>query len=224
MVVKKIHLDRSLSYRNQQDMHVLFNLPDIKKRAIAQLQGIGTAVIYDGVISDQEIKMLAEWLASQNALVHDEWPISRLISLVRDIIADGIVTQEERSEIFAFLSGIAQPCGDQSQSPTAKPPLLFDEKPAIVFPGHSFLFTGDLQFGSRDRAEQEVARRGGSCPGGAYKLWLDYLVVGDLGSEAWKYGKFGTKIEACLDAKSKKKSKTAIVRENDFVSAIIEGS
>jgi hypothetical protein len=45
--------------------------------------------------------------------------------------------------------------------------------------------------------------------------------VGNLGSEAYKYNRFGTKIEKAITYQKEKKSRIQIVRERDFVAAVM---
>lgn len=48
-----------------------------------------------------------------------------------------------------------------------------------------------------------------------------YLVVGDLGSDAWITSRFGTKIEKVLRYRDERSAPTLIVREVDFVRAVM---
>lgn len=215
----KLKSTTKLDYDNDQARIQLYNLSAIKKRAIHQLQGVASSIIYDGIITDDEIGLLLSWL-DQNRLVHNDWPVSHLIDLLDVILSDNVVTDEERKELLHFLSCITSQfsCDWMPRSITD----LISKETIIEFQGRSFIFTGILQFGKRKKAESEVLKRGGLCPAGSYKDWLDYLVVGGIGNDAWKYGKFGTKIEACMNACSAGKSKTAIITEESFINAVIE--
>ncbi|MCK9362096.1 MAG: BRCT domain-containing protein [Syntrophales bacterium] len=208
--------NRKLNVDEHQDLLILYNLPLMKKRAIQELQGISAAVIYDGVLSDDEIKLIGEWLV-KNAFARDDWPISRLICVLQAILEDNVVTLEERKELLAFLSGIA---ADPNSEEVAT--SIFDANPVIQFSNRSFLFTGILQFGKRNKAERVVTENGGYCCS-SYSSKVDYLVVGELGQDSWKYGRYGTKIEACMNAKSRGEAKTFIVSELDFVKFAVNG-
>ncbi len=210
---------KKLDYDNDQDRIQLYNLPAIKKRAINQLQGVASAIIYDGLVTDEEIKILLSWLEN-NRLVHDDWPVSFLIQLLDSILEDKVVTDDERKELLQFLSCITSPLSCDWM-PKAITDLISTDI-QVMFSEKAFIFTGILQFGRRKKAESEVIKKGGKCPSGGYKNWLDYLVVGSVGNDAWKYGKFGTKIEACMNALEKRNSKTAIISEEKFISAVID--
>lgn len=206
---------RPLDVDDDSDLIHLYNLPLIKKRAIHQLQGIASAIIYDGKIDGKEIEQLVSWL-NANKFVENDWPVCRLREIMVEILADGIITDDEEKELISFLSDIeVNPEGPQVVC------QIFTPNPKIKFNGKTFLFTGTLKFGARKKAEGAVIKRGGECAKGSYKPLIDYLVVGDLGSDAWKYSKFGTKIEACMIAQKEKKAKTSIVQERDFISAVV---
>jgi hypothetical protein len=193
----------------------LYNLPLMKKRAIQELHGIITAIIYDGSVDDNEMNLLVDWI-EKNEIVREEWPVSRLIDILKKIFNDGEITAAERLELLDFLQGIASASPDNSPVATG----IFTDNPIISIPEHYFLFSGEMKFGERKRAESVVQKKGGiCCP--RYSRIVDYLVVGDLGQEAWKYARYGTKIEACMKAKSKGLAKTEIVKEYDFVKAAI---
>lgn len=65
----------------------------------------------------------------------------------------------------------------------------------IRFDGCSFCFTGQLLDMKRSVAETETRARGGYTTK-VVNDQLDYLVVGSAPSKAWKFGSYGTKIDA----------------------------
>ncbi len=71
--------------------------------------------------------------------------------------------------------------------------------PPVVFRDRIFLFTGRFEFGARTLCEQAVLDRGGLIPESAQVSHvIDYLVVGAKGSDRWKRGAYGSKIEAAV--------------------------
>lgn len=206
---------QKLSLDEHEHLITLYNLPLMKKKAIQELHGAASAIIYDGEVTNDEIDFIAAWI-DRNRIVHDVWPVSRLIEILTDITKDNVITNDERFELFTFLIGISSDPVTKDKTVTG----IFTENPNITIPNHCFLFTGTLEFGKRQKAENAVMRCGGICCE-RYKNDVDYLVVGDLGQEAWKYSRYGTKIEACMKAKTKGTAKTNIVRERDFVMAVI---
>lgn len=200
---------------HEQLIH-LYNLPLMKKRAIQELHGMAAAIVYDGQVSDEEIALISAWLCKHEEIC-EEWPVSRLCNLLEQIMRDGIVSESERLELTAFLSGI-------SSRPDAPATVegIFAASPVIRFHEKCFMFTGTLQFGKRQKAEKEVCKRGGYIKEGSYSPIVNYLIVGDLGQKAWKYGRYGAKIEACMKATLCGAACTQIVKETDFIKAIVE--
>lgn len=208
--------DDRLNIDDHEELIHLYNLPLMKKRAIQELHGMAAAVVYDGQITNDEITLVSSWL-DKHQEIHEEWPVSRLFTLLNQIMVDGIITEHERLELMTFLSGISS----RPDAPVTAEGI-FTITPTIQFPDKHFMFTGTLQFGKRQKAEGEVCKRGGYIKDGAYSSIVDYVVVGDLGQKAWKYGRYGSKIEACMKATSCRAACTLIVRETDFVRAVVE--
>ena len=204
-----------LKYDRDQDLIMMYNFPKQVQKAIQEIQGIAGMIIYDGKVSDEEISFLTQWLQKHEQFA-TKYPLSDLKSLFNEIMKDGVVSAEERHALFDFLSNIAT--GTKS-SPVVDG--IFTKRPHIAFDARMFLFTGEMEFGPRDKAEDAVEERGGivcrSCT-----LKTDYLIVGSLGSEAYKYGRFGTKIEKALSMQKERKAEIEIVREKDFVCAVMQ--
>lgn len=205
---------KNLSYDRDRDLIAMYNYPKQVQKAIQEIQGISGMIVYDGLISEEEIAFLEEWLETNNYLA-TKYPLSDLKKLFESITKDGIITKEERDGVFRFLSNIA--------TGTKSNPVIdgiFVKKPRIAFKSKSFLFTGDMEFGPREKAETAVLERGGTlCK--SCSLKTNYLVVGNLGSDAYKYGRFGTKIEKALSMQKEKKADIMIIRERDFVEAVV---
>ena len=205
-----------LDIDDDENLIIHYNAPLITDRAIQEFQGMASVIIYDGVVDDDEIEILLSWTEKYQDFC-DQWPLSQLESLIQKILEDGVVTIDERKELLNFLSSIAAaPDGD----PTVK--NIFSENVHIAFPEKHFLFTGKLQFGIRRKAQNEVDQRGGFCINSYSRRKLDYLIVGLLGQDAWKFSRFGRKIEACMKDIESRKTKAVIIKEKEFIKAIIE--
>jgi NAD-dependent DNA ligase len=183
-------------------------------REIQALQGIATAIIYDGRVDDAEIDLLAEWV-TKNLEFSDVWPISEVYEVLRAVLEDGKVTSEERSLLLATLDKVANPLEEDGRSH----PSLCDQDPDVCFEGKSFLITGRLQMGSRRVAQEKIKALGGAVKKAPLKD-LDYLVVGELGTDQWTYSRYGRKIEAVMQNRNRGCG-TRIVTERDFLSAMI---
>jgi NAD-dependent DNA ligase len=206
---------RGLNYDRDQDLIAMYNYPNQVRKAIQEIQGIAGMIVYDGQVTEDEVSFLEQWL-KKNGHLATKYPLSDLKSLFEEITKDGVVSPDERRRLFSFVEAIAT--GTKS-SPVVDG--IYAAKPRITFKARQFLFTGDMEFGSREKAVNAVEERGGvvanSCT-----LKTHYLIVGNLGSGAYKYGRFGTKIERALELQKQKKSQIQIVRERDFVAAIVK--
>jgi NAD-dependent DNA ligase len=218
-MIKKIKLNE-LPYKKNTDESFAdesihrYNIPKLIKKAIQELQGISTVLIYDGKIDDSEIELLKSWLYKNDEYLV-EYPLADLKKLFSEIIEDGHITIDERKLLLKFLSSIAA-------SPESNPVVdgIFANKPKIIFNQKNFLFTGNLIYGSRTKAQARVIELGGKCLT-HLTMETDYLIVGSLGSEDYKYSRFGTKIENAIKNNREKGTNILIVKEQDFVSAII---
>ena len=214
MKIKKLFLKKIPSQKYNTEANHRFNYSKLVKKTIQELQGISTALIYDGKIDDAEIKLLKEWLQKNDEYLYD-YPLSDLRLLFNEIDNDGKVSLEERQKLMTFLNNIAA-------SPNSSPTIegIYSASPTIKFMGKNFLFTGDLMYGPRSKAQEKVIELGGNCMK-SITMTTDYLVVGILGSKDYRYSRFGTKIETAIKFNREMKSTILIIKEQDFVNAII---
>ena len=98
-------------------------------------------------------------------------------------------------------------------------PIDFDAFSSGDISGRAFLLTGDFEFGTRASVETYIEKRGGIIKSVPSKR-LDYLLVGNLGSENWKYGNYGTKVETILEYR-RSGLPVKVISESDFFNAVI---
>jgi NAD-dependent DNA ligase len=170
------------------------------KQTCAALVGIVQGVLADGELHDREIQFLDEWLTKAES-VSLLWPGTVIHAQVKHILADGLVTPEERAHLIATLNALIGGALDQLAETPRVTTLAFYEDVVIEHRERLFCFTGDFAFGPRSICERAVIARGGSVANVTKKL--HYLVIGGLGSAEWKHGSFGTKIEKAMELKQK---------------------
>jgi DNA ligase (NAD+) len=97
----------------------------------------------------------------------------------------------------------------------------FDEPlPNVTFKGKTFMFTGQFGYGSRKSCENAVTSRGGSVSDQkkvSHKI--DFLIVGSIGSKAWKKGAYGNKIETAVLAR-REHGTPAIIPEEHWIKSL----
>lgn len=193
-----------------------YNRPKIVAKLIHQLEGAAAAIIYDGCVDDSEISFLKGLIADMTTEVGAK-PFSAIADVLTKILADGLATPQERSQLMRCLANFA---------PGPKAPKTIDGvyvlSPRVEFTERSFLFSGQLRYAERDKAEAAVVVRGGTIARSVCRT-LDYLVVGELGSPEWKYGRYGTKIEKAMELRQSGHPLPALLKEQHFVEAIIGG-
>lgn len=185
-------------------------------RGCGSLMGIAAGLLADEQLSDTEIRYLQRWL-NDNPEMALVWPGDVLAERVRDVLADGLITESERAHLVDTLERI---CGGEIEElgKRAVNQLAFDETPQIRFPSSTFCVTGDFYYGPRERVHGSIVERGGIVQNGVTRK-LNYLVVGLRGSDEWKHGSFGTKIEKAIDYK-RDGVPLAIVREDTWTEAL----
>lgn len=73
---------------------------------------------------------------------------------------------------------------------------------SIEFHDKKYLVTGEFEFLNRKDVEDYIKSLGGKIQAAASKS-TSYIVIGNIPSEAWKFGNFGRKIEGALQHKDR---------------------
>lgn len=186
--------------------------------AIEHLLGISTGLIADNRIEDSEVKFLDLWL-TQYPEVTKVWPGKVIADRLRLILADGVITQDERDDLLETLKGI---CGFQLEETGSVEASIatipFDDDPSVYFDSRTFCFTGKFLFGTRANCEREILKRG-SVAVDAVTSKLEYLVVGSMIEPSWAHTSYGRKIEKAIDYINKGHG-IAIISERQWVEAL----
>ena len=90
------------------------------------------------------------------------WPGRQLINRIRGVLADGVIDDEERTDLLAFLEAAVGGSGPaRFDAPTSLP--LTQPPPVVVYPGMCFCLTGTFVFGPRRLVEAKSQEEGGKC-------------------------------------------------------------
>lgn len=172
------------------------------KRSCESLLGICTGMMADGRLDDSEIKFLNMWLLDNKELAFC-WPGEVIYVRVKEVLADNIVTEEERKYLEKTLSeligGTLQETGAAIGGATTLPVEQVDK---VIVDGRKFCFTGKFLFGTRKACEEAIVSRGGE-PLPNVRKDLDYLVIGTMASSEWANTSHGRKIEKAMAYKKK---------------------
>lgn len=168
-------------------------------RGLGALLGIATGILSDKKLADSEIIFLRDWLNS-NSAISTSWPGDVIHARIKDVLADGVVTEEERLHLVRSLEQLVGGTIEELAAATHVTQLLPYETPEIVFSGSTFCLTGDFVFAPRKVCEEAILLHGGFVKSSVSKK-VQFLLVGGLGSDEWKHGSFGTKIEKAMELK-----------------------
>lgn len=164
-------------------------------RQVDELIGIARGLIADGVINQAEVEFLQKWLAA-NLEISDQPLIRVLYRRVNEILADGVVDDDEKTELLDTLTRFADRDFELGEVLKATSLPLDDPAPALAFVGQRYCFTGTFNFGQRKHCEQTVIERGATA--GGLSKQTNFLVIGTYATESWMHSSFGNKImHAC---------------------------
>lgn len=167
----------------------------ISSRQIDELIGLARGLVADGAINQAEVEFLHKWLVANSGI--SDQPLMRvLFRRVDEILADGVVDEDEKTELLDTLNRFANHDFELGEvlKPTSLP--LDTPAPSLIFENKRYSFTGTFNYGQRKQCEQAVHDRGGTTGGISQKT--NFLVIGSYATDSWKHSSFGNKIlNAC---------------------------
>lgn len=201
--------------------------------AIRRLHGVLSGIRLDGVVTDEEISELRDWLRGYSKY-YENWPFNELVALLDRVLEDGVITEEERAEVGYFCDIFTEKLVTDPKvtdliyietwmrtgEPIYQPLTQFcDCKHRINFKGRTFCFTGPASYGKRTDLHALVEKAGGIAKNSVIDN-LDYLVIGAQSSPCWVYHTYGRKIEKVKERIDKFGDKTVFIHEEVFVDQI----
>ena len=141
------------------------------------LNGILDGIVCDQKVNQKEIENLNAWL-KQNDYLKDVYPYDKVLLEVSKVLEDRILTEEESNYILGIFNEILHP--------------EFNNDENIDFDGKTFCLTGEFKNATKQEISKKLKDLGGIEKTGVSSK-LNYLIVGGVGSESWKFGKIGGK-------------------------------
>src|SRR5437868_6317654 len=115
------------------------------RTSCAALIGIVQGLMADSHLNDQEIRFLRDWLAgAQNVSL--TWPGTVIYAQIEAILADGVVTIEEREHLAETLRQLIGGRLDEVAEASFVSELPLDRVEGIDICDRLFCFTGDFVF------------------------------------------------------------------------------
>lgn len=141
---------------------------DLTTSSLQFLFGLLQGIMADGELSDAEIKHLQTWL-SANSFLSGCYPFDEIESLVSSILLDGIITDDEKDMLMAFIGEFV----DTTMSYNINQPHLDELKEKytisgvcaicqeIDFTNSIFCFTGESTKATRKEISDIITSNGG---------------------------------------------------------------
>lgn len=170
------------------------------EKACAQLLGLIAGITADGHLHDLEIQFLRTWLSEKRS-DGEHWLTSQISSHIEHIMADGVVTDAERTDLLNALQAASGVSFADTGCVTPDTIAFPADDCEVIFEGNTFCLTGPFLFGSRAECEAATTAAGGICVGSVTKK-TRYLVIGGAGaSKSWKQASYGQKIDSAMKLK-----------------------
>lgn len=184
-------------------------------KGVQSLMGIVSGLVCDGHLNDNEILYLRTWM-NENQDLEDVFPATIIYRRIRDVLADNIITAEERDHLLKEFQDLSGNRFDETGASQAEQvSSIFNPNAVIAFESRVFVFTGEFLWGTRRECVKAVEKRGGTAKDSVTKE-TNFLVIGAMASPDWITANFGRKIQKAAEMVSSGKHDIAIVREETW--------
>jgi len=171
-------------------------------KGLQNLKKIIESIMVDNKIELDEINELNEWLDDNTQLIGN-YPFDKIYSIVKKVLEDGMISDNEYNELMNAFNDFINPIKEEKTNSS------------INFQDKIFCLTGTFNSGPKDSIEKQIIEKGGTCGKGVTSS-TNYLIVGGFGSDAWKFGNYGGKVQKAMELKEKGKD-IVIISEDDFL-------
>lgn len=172
--------------------------------SLIKLKELLYEVTLDGKITEEEVAMLKTWL-NENHHLAGNYPFDIVYSNIEKVLEDGILEPSELEELFNIFQEAFDPVNKAAKRNVNS--IEFNEKTVCL--------SGEFKyFDSKEKVEEVLKSKGAIIKKTVIKS-LDYLIVGDKGSDAWSSGNYGTKIKKALEW-NEKGANIQILKEDEI--------
>lgn len=193
------------------------NTKPMADRQIDQFIGLAQGILADGIVNQAEAEVLQSWLRLNHRT--DNPYVRQLLDQVEQVLADGVLDEDEGRELHDALMSWAGGGGtDGEESTTASLPLDPDPR-TVRIAGNIFVFTGTGVFGTRKMMQDATIRAGGTVER-SITMRTNFVVLGTYVTPAWVHQSFGRKIEKAMEYRDQKGTGVRIVHEEDWADAL----
>ena len=191
-----------------------YNCKQRRDRTLDELLGLTKGMAADGVINQLEAEFLQKWLIKNNDL-NATWPVNVINNRVNEMLCDGVLDGDEQKELLELICSFTSQIPVERELENMSCTLPLDSPPpTLQFEDMAFCFTGKFVSGTRRDCQKAVTRLGGAVKNTVSK-YVDYLVIGIIGSRDWVHTSYGRKIERAVELRQEGKP-LAIVSEDHW--------
>lgn len=207
------YIKNGINVENAKRIYDFNNICTVRKRGVYhsefsyetvklnELKNILEAISFDGTIEENEAIFLKDWL-DVNIELSGNYPFDRIYQILIKAMADGMLESNELNEILDVCRELTDPVSS------------YADTSGLKIKDKVFCLTGEFSHGPRNEIEKKFVIDGGIAAKSVTKK-TDYLIVGNLGSEAWAAGNYGTKVKKAMELQEKG-SAIKIIRESDI--------
>jgi len=169
---------------------------------LKELEGFVKGILVDDEVSEREMLGLMKWMEANTQLAGN-YLFDNISEALDDILDDRVIELQELSNFKNILQA------------SLNPVQYSQHEQLNEINGKHFCVTGDFNLGSRPQVIAFFKKKG-MIQDATVKMDTDYVIVGDNGSDKWKFGNYGGKIKKAME-NQKKGSCVQIVSENEFL-------
>ncbi len=184
------------------------------KQSLGELLGLARGLMADQELTDSEIHFLDKWLEERYSMT-SSFPGNVIHERVKEVLEDGVVTEEERSHLVETLNMLIEDRLEDLADQVDLTELWFDDVGLIDLNKTRFCLTGNFVYGPSDVCKVAIEQRGGTVAPSVSDE-AQFLVVGGLGLDEWRTGGLGAEIESAMRLRAKGKS-VKIIPEDSWV-------
>jgi NAD-dependent DNA ligase len=184
------------------------------KQSLGELLGLARGLMADKELTNSEIHFLHDWL-EERYLMTSSFPGNVIHQRIKDVLEDGVITEEERSHLVETLNMLIEDRLEDLAEQVDLTELWFDEVGLIDFNKVKFCLTGNFVYGPKEVCKVAIEQRGGIVTSSVGDE-SEFLVVGGLGVDEWRSGGLGSKIESAMRLRARRKS-LKIIPEDSWV-------
>ncbi len=171
--------------------------------ALRELKAVIFAITEDDIINMRELVFLLAWIEDHPEL-SGHYPYEAIRDMINDILEDEMVEETELQELLSLCKELLDPVKAAENSCAC-----------MDVCGKKIVLSGDFKHGSKAEISKLLEDRGAVIKN-SVSAKTDIVLVGDMGSDAWVAGNYGTKIKKAMELRAQG-ADIAIIKESDLL-------